>query len=344
MPDDVVELQPGDQIVADGVVAASAGLALDESMLTGESDQVAKERGDAVLSGAYCAGGAGLYRVTAVGADSFAAKLTAEARAAKRRCRRCSWRSTGCCGCCWSRWCRWRSILVAALGSTTTAFREAAQTATAGLISIVPEGLVLLASVTFAAGAVRIARTGALAQQLNAIESLASVDTVCLDKTGTLTDGTLSWSRCVPAPGVPEAAARQPLARRGGGRQRPVGDVRRDRRGARRLARGDARRGAVRVALEVVGRGVRRRGAGARRARGARRRGRSRRRWRGAQGRALAGARVRAGVVAAAAAGPGVGARDPPGLHAARAGGAAREDAPGGERGGRLPARARAST
>ncbi len=68
VPDDIVELQPGDQIVADGVVAASSSLALDESMLTGESDQVPKEPGDTVLSGAYCAGGAGLYRVSAVGA------------------------------------------------------------------------------------------------------------------------------------------------------------------------------------------------------------------------------------------------------------------------------------
>ena len=104
-------------------------------------------------------------------------------------------------------------ILVGALRLHDTVFREAAQTATAGLISLVPEGLVLLASVTFAAGAVRIARTGALAQQLNAIESLASVDTVCLDKTGTLTDGSLELIEVVPAPGVPEAAARQILAR-----------------------------------------------------------------------------------------------------------------------------------
>src|SRR6185437_3070525 len=71
--DDVVELQPGDQVVADGVVLESAGLALDESVLTGESNQVPKEPGDEVLSGAYCAGGAGLYRVVAVGDDAFAA-------------------------------------------------------------------------------------------------------------------------------------------------------------------------------------------------------------------------------------------------------------------------------
>ncbi len=213
VPDDIVELQPGDQIVADGVVAASSGLALDESMLTGESDQVPKERGDTVLSGAYCAGGAGLYRVTAVGADAYASKLTAEARTARRRLSTLQLEINKLLRLLLVAMVPLAIILVGALRLHDTAFREAAQTATAGLISIVPEGLVLLASVTFAAGAVRIARAGALAQQLNAIESLASVDTVCLDKTGTLTDGSLELIEVVPAPGVPEPAARQILAR-----------------------------------------------------------------------------------------------------------------------------------
>jgi len=85
VPDDIVDLQPGDQVVADGVVVASSGLVLDESMLTGESDHVALGPGDDVLSGAYCAAGSGLYRVTAVGAGSYASKLTSEAREAKRK-------------------------------------------------------------------------------------------------------------------------------------------------------------------------------------------------------------------------------------------------------------------
>ena len=213
VPDDIVELQPGDQVVADGVVAASSGLALDESMLTGESDQVPKERGDDVLSGAYCAGGAGLYRVSAVGAEAYASKLTAEARVAKRRLSTLQLEINKLLRLLLVAMVPLAIVLVGALRLHDTAFREAAQTATAGLISLVPEGLVLLASVTFAAGAVRIARAGALAQQLNAIESLASVDTVCLDKTGTLTDGSLELIEVVPAPGVPEAAARQILAR-----------------------------------------------------------------------------------------------------------------------------------
>jgi P-type E1-E2 ATPase len=213
VPDDLLELQPGDQVVADGVVVTSSSLALDESVLTGESNQVPKEPGDEVLSGAYCAAGSGVFRVRAVGADAFASRLTAEAREAKRKLSTLQLEIN-----------RLLRVLVivmvplaVALGTALyihkTGFREAAQTSTAGLISIVPEGLVLLASITFAAGAVRIARAGALTQQLNAVESLASVDLVCLDKTGTLTDGGLQLTDVVPAPGVEPDAARRSLAR-----------------------------------------------------------------------------------------------------------------------------------
>ncbi len=213
VPDDLIELQPGDQVVADGVVVRSSTLALDESVLTGESNQVSKEPGDEVLSGAYCAAGSGIYRVRAVGADSFAFRLTAEAREVKRKLSTLQLEIN-----------RLLRLLVLAMVPLAIAlgtalylhqipFQEAAQTSTAGLISIIPEGLVLLASVTFAAGAVRMARAGALAQQLNAVESLASVDVVCLDKTGTLTDGTLELIDVIPAPGIDAAAARRALAR-----------------------------------------------------------------------------------------------------------------------------------
>jgi cation-transporting P-type ATPase E len=213
VPGDLVVLQPGDQVVADGAVVRSTNLAMDESVLTGETNHVAKTPGDSVLSGAYCASGAGAYRVVAVGADAFAARLTAEARQAKRTLSTLQLEI--------NRLLRLLLVVMAPLALVLTAalylhhtpFRESAQTATAGLVSIIPEGLVLLASVTFAAGAVRIARRGALAQQLNAIESLASVDTVCLDKTGTLTDGTLAVEGVVAAEGVTEAAARRILGR-----------------------------------------------------------------------------------------------------------------------------------
>jgi magnesium-transporting ATPase (P-type) len=213
VPDDVVELQPGRQVIADGTLLEAATLAMDESVLTGESNAVPKAPGDRVLSGSYCAQGSGVYRVEAVGDDSFAARLTQEARAARRRLSPLQLEID-----------RLLRILVVAMVPMSVAlgialwqhdasFREAAQTATAGLISLVPEGLVLLASVTFAAGAVRMGRRGALVQQLNAVESLAGVDLVCLDKTGTLTDGTLELVATAPAAGVSEEELRTALAR-----------------------------------------------------------------------------------------------------------------------------------
>ncbi len=213
VPDDIVDLQPGDQVVADGIVVAASGLALDESILTGESDAAAKEVGDAILSGAYCASGSGLYRVTGVGSDSFAHRLTAKAREQKRRPSTLQLEIDRLLRVLLVAMAPLAAVLVAALWLHDVQFREGAQTATAGLISLVPEGLVLLASITFAAGAVRIGRAGALAQQLNAVESLASVDTVCLDKTGTLTDGSLELVEIVAAPGIAQPEAERALAR-----------------------------------------------------------------------------------------------------------------------------------
>jgi cation-transporting P-type ATPase E len=213
VPDDIVDVQPGDQVVADGVVVAASSLAFDESILTGESTAAVREVGDTILSGAYCAAGSGLYRVTGVGTDSYAHRLTAKAREEKRRPSTLQIEINRLLRALLIAMVPLSAILVTALVLHDVAYREAAQTATAGLISIVPEGLVLLASITFAAGAVRIARAGALAQQLNAVESLASVDTVCLDKTGTLTDGTLELIEVVPAAGISQAEAERALAR-----------------------------------------------------------------------------------------------------------------------------------
>ena len=107
VPDDIVELQPGDQIVADGVVAASSGLALDESMLTGESDQVPKEPGDQVLVRRLLRRRRRPVPVSAVGAEAYASKLTAEARAAKRRLSTLQLEINRLLRLLLSRWCRW---------------------------------------------------------------------------------------------------------------------------------------------------------------------------------------------------------------------------------------------
>ena len=191
VPGDLVRVGPGDQVVADGTLEQSAGLELDESILSGESRPVARRVGEEVRSGSFAADGVGAYTVIAVGAQSYASRLTGEARSF-RHPRSPLERSLN----------LLLFILVGAmvplaltlgysLWHRHTPLHTAVPTSVAAVVTLVPEGLVLLTSLTFAVAAIRMARRGALAQQLNAIESLASVDIVCLDKTGTLTEPAL---------------------------------------------------------------------------------------------------------------------------------------------------------
>src|SRR6266511_2802723 len=202
VPGDLVELRAGDQLVADGRVEDASGLLVDESILTGESRPVARAPGEDVRSGSFAVEGSGAYTVTAVGADSYAERLTGEAREF-RHPRSPLERSLN----------RLLLVLVglmvplgAALGyalwERDEPIRAAVETSVAGAVSMVPEGLILLVSVTYAAAALRMTRRGALAQQLNAIESIASVDVVCLDKTGTLTEPRIRVVETLPADGV----------------------------------------------------------------------------------------------------------------------------------------------
>ena len=144
-----------------------------------------------MLSGAFALSGSGHYEVDAVREDSYAEKIAGEAREFRHAPRRCSSRSTGPAGD------DDRPGADRADGPRSGSalhdkeFRDAAQEATAGLVTLIPEGLVLLMSVTLAVAAVRLARQNTLVQQMAATESLAAVDTICVDKTGTLTDGTL---------------------------------------------------------------------------------------------------------------------------------------------------------
>jgi cation-transporting P-type ATPase E len=213
VPGDVIEVEPGDQLVADGEVIASRGLTLDESLLTGEADGVRKEPGERALSGSFCISGSGRYLVDAVREESYAGKLAGEAKAFRhppsplqgevnRVIVACTWGM---------------APLAAALLITFqlrgTDLVEAAQTATAGLVTLIPEGLVLLMSVTFAVAAVRLARRDTLVQQMSATESLAAVDTICVDKTGTLTDGRLRLLGIEVADGVDPEEAEAALGR-----------------------------------------------------------------------------------------------------------------------------------
>jgi P-type E1-E2 ATPase len=212
VPGDVVRLEPGDQVVADGRVIDSRGLTIDESILTGESDPVSRDAGEGILSGSYCLAGAGEYLVEAVGADSFAERLAVEARGTRAALsplqldiNRVLWLTVGA-------MVPLAIGLVLSLWVSGSSLTDAAPTIVAALVPLVPEGLVLLTSLTFAVAAVRLARLGTLAQRLNAVESLASVDTVCLDKTGTLTENRLRVLGVEPAPGHEEAEVRGSLA------------------------------------------------------------------------------------------------------------------------------------
>jgi cation-transporting ATPase E len=190
--DDLLELRAGDQVVADGRLIAVQGLEVDESLLTGESDHVAKHPGDEVLSGSFVVVGSGRCRVTAVGPSSFASRMTEKAR---RYTTASSELMIGI-----NRILRYVTVAVVVVGPilfvsqrrSTDTWQEAVQGAVAGLVGIVPEGLVLLTSVAFFAAALSLARRRVLIQELPAVEGLARVDVMCVDKTGTLTEGDIT--------------------------------------------------------------------------------------------------------------------------------------------------------
>ena len=210
---DLVQVQPGDQIVADGVVVEGHGLALDESLLTGETRPVARARGEDVRSGSFVSVGSGSYRASSVGPESYAERVAGEAREFRHpnsplqdALNRLLYVLVGVAV-------PLGVMLIVALGQQGGTFDRSVEVAVAGLVTLVPEGLILLASLTYGVAALRLTRRGALVQQLNAIESLASVDTVCLDKTGTLTESRLRLVALRPAAGVEEEELRAAFGR-----------------------------------------------------------------------------------------------------------------------------------
>ena len=193
--DDLINLRTGDQIVADGIVCATTGLQVDESLLTGEAEPVDKRLGEQVLSGSFVVAGAGRYQATAVGADAYARKLATEARrftltrselmdGINRILRYVTWAILPI-----------TVMLLVSQRHAGASLRDAVSGTVAGLVGMVPQGLVLLTSITFAVAAVSFARRNVLVQELPAIEALARVDVVCFDKTGTLTDGSIDFDR-----------------------------------------------------------------------------------------------------------------------------------------------------
>ena len=201
--DDVIELGPGDQIVVDGELLEAASLEIDESLLTGEADAIAMDVGDPVMSGSFVVAGTGAYRATKVGREAYAARLAEEA--SKFTLVKSELRSginkilqfityllvpTG------------LLIIYTQLFLTNVGWRESVLRMVGALVPMVPEGLVLMMSIAFAVGVVRLGRRQCLVQELPAIEGLARVDVVCADKTGTLTENGMRLSKVTTVAGA----------------------------------------------------------------------------------------------------------------------------------------------
>lgn len=197
--DDILEISAGDQVPVDGVVLESADQEVDESLLTGEADPVLKASGDVVLSGSFVVAGSSRIQATRVGEAAYARRLAAEGRRFEppRSQIRAAVDSL------------LAYITLAIVPTAVILFAgqlrshiglvNAVRGSVAGVVGMVPEGLVLLASTAMALSVVRLARQRVLIQELEAVEGLARVDILCCDKTGTITDGTIALDEVVPA-------------------------------------------------------------------------------------------------------------------------------------------------
>ncbi len=198
--DDLIELRTGDQVPSDGALIHCSGLEIDESNLTGESDAVPKSIDDKVLSGTTVVAGTGRFHAAAVGPDAYANKIAAEARKfTKTRSEIQESINTLLKYITWvivfalplQIWSQWRTLGKGRPWEEV--WQDVIIRSAAGLVGLVPEGLVLLTSVAFLLAAVTLTKQQVLVQELPAVEGLARVDVVCLDKTGTLTVGNIIY-------------------------------------------------------------------------------------------------------------------------------------------------------
>ncbi|MCM3298646.1 cation-translocating P-type ATPase [Streptomyces pseudogriseolus] len=188
--DDLIEIGPGDKVVVDGVVVEADGLEIDESLLTGEADPVVKQPGDQVMSGSFVVAGGGSFQATRVGREAYAAQLAEEAsRFTLVHSELRSGISTILKYVTWMMVPTAIGLIISQLVAKDNELKGSIARTVGGIVPMVPEGLVLLTSIAFAIGVIRLGRKQCLVQELPAIEGLARVDTVCLDKTGTLTEG-----------------------------------------------------------------------------------------------------------------------------------------------------------
>ncbi len=214
--DDLVVLQPGDQIPADGPLMEADNLEVDESNLTGESDAVDKRQSDLVYSGTVVVAGSGKFQAAVVGAEATAQKLSHEAKVFTRAYSEVQASTNRL-----LKWITWVVVImfpvaiiaqIRGLPDPTWAgaqaeWRTIILRSAGGLVALVPEGLVLLTTLAFLLAALQLTRQQALIQELPAVEGLARVDVICLDKTGTLTQGEIVYDRTEILPGCDEAEA-----------------------------------------------------------------------------------------------------------------------------------------
>ncbi|MEV0528517.1 cation-translocating P-type ATPase [Streptomyces sp. NPDC050439] len=219
---DLVELGPGDKIVVDGEAVETESLEIDESLLTGEADPVIKKPGDKMMSGSFVVAGGGAFTATKVGREAYAAQLAEEA---SRFTLVHSELRTGISTI--LKYVTWLMVptsiglIISQLVVKDDNFKESVAYTVGGIVPMIPEGLVLLTSVAFAIGVIRLGRKQCLVQELPAIEGLARVDTVCLDKTGTLTEGGMDVTELRPLNGTDEAYVRKVLGALGESDPRP---------------------------------------------------------------------------------------------------------------------------
>ena len=201
--DDIAEFRPGDQLPADGILRTGE-LQMDESLLTGEGDPISKLPGDKLLSGSFVLAGTGRAQLTAVGEKSYAAALTLEAKADPKAKKSEMMASLD------------KLILVLGLALIPVgcllfrqeywilqlSARKSVEGTVAALVGMIPEGLYLLTSMAMAASALKLSRSRVLVQDMNCIESLARVDVLCVDKTGTITQPEMEFQKCVPLDGA----------------------------------------------------------------------------------------------------------------------------------------------
>ena len=197
--DDIVEYGPGDQICADGVVVQGS-FQVNESLITGEADPVRKNPGDELMSGSFLVAGRGRARLTKVGPDSYAARLAAEAKANPQAAKSEMMRSL-------DKLIQVVGIALVPVGiilfwqeyhSLGLSLRDSAEGTVAALVGMIPEGLYLLTSIAMAASALKLSKKRVLVQDMNCIETLARVDVLCVDKTGTITEPTMEVDNVIP--------------------------------------------------------------------------------------------------------------------------------------------------